>query len=590
MQIRDLLFIAFFFIMVIATLLSASVTFLLLRYTLEKDIGQKLTNDAQMLMEEVDLLLYERFQNIHSWSRLDIMQDARIGDIDKRLSHFLSEVDNSYQGMYQGLFYVDDKQKVIAASSSNLIGTTVNNPHDVVTVHVPNGQVFIEETSFSPPPNEKTNIIIRASVQDSFSASILGQLYGLFDMQQLFLMLGKASAGRFENRYIVLLDSKGRTIATSTNLHIPKYLLNTAFVDWKPNANESFFIRKNELVSNVPLVVGYWQSKGYRNYGQLGWSTLVFQGIDQAFLPVRSLWNIFTAIITLTMVISYFAALWVAGRIAKPLHVLTRWVRNIQMTENQAPPKVGGIAEIRELEKTFSNMLKEVISSRAKVVESIKMAAVGEMSANMAHEIRTPLGIISTSAQLLKRDEVLSDESQEMAQLILEECTRLTGLVTTLLECSSPREPKMLKHNIHSLINHSLQLIMLQSQQKNIEIEQDFLAQDPILECDYELMTQVFLNLLLNAVQLMPPNSRVWISSFSDKRFIILEFADNGPGIADKDYPFLFEPFFTKREGGIGLGLAVTKQIILAHNGEISVQKSQWGGACFSLKLPKTQE
>jgi signal transduction histidine kinase len=228
--------------------------------------------------------------------------------------------------------------------------------------------------------------------------------------------------------------------------------------------------------------------------------------------------------------------------------------------------------------------------SREQVIQAAKLAVVGEMSAIMAHEVRTPLGILSTSAQWLQREQFLSPEGKEMTQFILDESARLRRLVTTLLECARPREPQMLQQNIHDLVVHAVELLAMQAEKKHLHIEQQLHARNPIIVCDAELLTQVFLNLLLNAIQIVPNNGMVCIRSTSMTQHISIEIADNGPGISADDYPRLFEPFFTKRDGGIGLGLTVTRQIVLAHHGKLSATPSEWGGACFILQLPITQE
>jgi signal transduction histidine kinase len=114
--------------------------------------------------------------------------------------------------------------------------------------------------------------------------------------------------------------------------------------------------------------------------------------------------------------------------------------------------------------------------------------------------------------------------------------------------------------------------------------------QNPVIICDDELITQVLLNLLINAIQIVPNDGRIYVRTSTLGHQACIEIADNGSGIAIEDYPRLFEPFFTKRDGGIGLGLTVTKQIMLAHHGSIFAKQSEWGGACFTLYLPITQD
>ncbi len=590
MQIRRILLVSFFLLLSTVALPLAMLSFFASRSALQEEIGRNLSSDAAMLMEEVDMLMFERVQNVHSWSRLDIIQEARIGDVDKRLSHFLTDVEVGYKGMYRNLFYVNAQQRVTAASAPELIGRIHYTTANWVKAEVPDGEVFIEDLQLSPPPYDQTNLVIRAPVHDRYSAENIGQLYGLFDMQQLFRLLDKASISSSGDRYIALLDGEGRTIATSASLRKPEFLLKTTFADWKPDKGETLFLRHSDPITKSEVLVGHASSSGYLGYAQMGWSILVFQGTDKAFLPIRALLVVFSVVIILTMLLALLASNWISGRIAKPLLNLTRWVREVRYFEKQTPPQVGGTVEVRELEAAFAEMLQQLERSREHVIQAAKLAVVGEMAAIMAHEVRTPLGILSTSAQLLQGEKMLSPEGKEMTQFILEESARLKKLVTTMLECARPREPQMLQHNIHDLIGRTIELLALQAHKKQLPIEQQLHAQNPFVVCDAELLTQVFLNLLINAIQIVPNDGMIRIRSRSTAQYMYIEIIDNGSGIAMEDYPHLFEPFFTKRSGGIGLGLTVTRQIVLAHHGKLSASPSEWGGACFTLQLPITQE
>jgi hypothetical protein len=337
MQIRRILFISFFFMLSIVALPLMGVSFFSSRYILEEEIGRNLTSDATMLMEEVDMLMFERMQNVHSWSRLDIIQEARIGDVDKRLSQFLTDLELGYKGMYSNLFYADTQQRVIAASAPELIGRVHYTTANWVKAKVPNGEVFVEDLQLSSPPYHKTNLVIRAPVYDIYSSEDIGQLYGLFDMQQLFRLLDKASSSSSGDRYIVLLDGEGRTIAASSSLRKPQFLLKTTFADWKPDKGAALFVHKGDPITASPVLVGYASSTGYLGYVQMGWSIRIFQSTAKAFLPIRALWVMFSVVIILTMLLAFLASHWISGRIAKPLLGLTQWVREVRYFEKQAP-------------------------------------------------------------------------------------------------------------------------------------------------------------------------------------------------------------------------------------------------------------
>lgn len=591
MQIKRILFLSFSILLFLVVLPLAGLSFISTRTILEGEIGRNLSSDVSMLMEQVDVLLFERMQNVHSWSHLDVMQEGRIGDIDKRLSQFLAEVDKGYEGMYRGLIFMDNQNRIIAASKPDLIGqinflkkTTEN------MVKVPNGEVFVDNTVLSGPTTyDEASLIIRAPVPDKYSSGNIGHLYGLINMRQLFHVLDKAGKSGTGDRYIVVLGKEGQTIAASSRLRTLEYLAKTIFADWRPKNHEPLFVHEGKPVTDAKVLVSFASSKGYQGYAQMGWSILIFQNTAKAFLPVRTLWILFTVVVIATLLLAFLTSHWVSGRIARPLSRFTRWVREVRYFEKQAPPHFGGTQEVRELESAFGHMLQELEHYRNQVIQAAKLAVVGEMAAIMAHEVRTPLGILSTSAQWLQRERNLSPEGKEMAQFILDESARLNRLVTMLLECARPKEPQMRKHNVHEIIQRAVDLLTVQANKKNLCIEQHLAAENPIIRCDAELLTQVFLNLIHNAIQLVPSDGLICIRTKNGLNNVSVEIADNGPGIAAEDYQRLFDPFFTKREGGVGLGLTVTRQIVIAHEGEISAGASEWGGACFAIVLPVNQ-
>ena len=206
----------------------------------------------------------------------------------------------------------------------------------------------------------------------------------------------------------------------------------------------------------------------------------------------------------------------------------------------------------------------------------------------MAHEVRTPLGILKSSGQLLAREQQLSPEGQEMVGFILSETERLNRLITTLIECARPRPPQFRPADLHAIIRHSLELIEAQAANRSIRLEQDLKADPSELVCDAEQLLQVILNLVLNAVQVLRHDGIVRVGTRISGDDLVIEIADNGPGIAPDKRARIFDPFVTYREGGIGLGLTVVQQTVRQHGGSVEVGASGLGGALFRISLPRT--
>ena len=141
--------------------------------------------------------------------------------------------------------------------------------------------------------------------------------------------------------------------------------------------------------------------------------------------------------------------------------------------------------------------------------------------------------------------------------------------------------------DLHALVTRSIAMLAAQSERKHVTTSCRLGATDARIQCDEEQMTQVVLNLLLNGLQILHEGGRIEIATRNDGPNVIIEIADDGPGIDPGERARVFDAFFFKREGGIGLGLAIVQQIVSAHAGSIEAAESELGGALFRIRLPR---
>ena len=154
-----------------------------------------------------------------------------------------------------------------------------------------------------------------------------------------------------------------------------------------------------------------------------------------------------------------------------------------------------------------------------------------------------------------------------------------------LLECARPKQPDFKLHDVHEIIDNVLNLLGSKAEKGAVQLQREFEAEDALMSCDREQMMQVFLNLVLNAMQFVPDGGRVVISTHREANALWITVADDGPGIDPEMRKNIFDPFFSRREGGIGLGLTIVQQIVQAHGGEIEADESRWGGAAFNIRF-----
>lgn len=232
------------------------------------------------------------------------------------------------------------------------------------------------------------------------------------------------------------------------------------------------------------------------------------------------------------------------------------------------------LTEIKELEK---------IVQRQKT-----LAALGEMAANVAHEIRNPLGGIEGFASLLKR-KVKDEKNKKIADRIVDGVRNLNSIITNLLYYTRPMSLNLMNLNIQNLIMETVNHIKSDNNPiiENVDFVYLFSDDFPEISADPQKLKQVFFNLIYNAVHsLNKYNKEVKIRTDSFEKRVIVEIEDNGCGIEENLQEKVFNPFFTTKDEGTGLGLAITMKIIETHNGKIEIVKSDNEGTKFKITLP----
>jgi two-component system sensor histidine kinase HydH len=245
--------------------------------------------------------------------------------------------------------------------------------------------------------------------------------------------------------------------------------------------------------------------------------------------------------------------------------------------------------------KTFSQQMEEKIQkttadlrkTEAQLIRSDKLAALGQLAAGIAHEIRNPLTSINILIHSMTENLPSGDSHKEDLEVIEEEINRINEIVDQFLRFAKPAPPLLERADILSVFEETLQLLRPQIEKQKIVIQRGFQAL-PIIQMDREQMKQAILNLLLNATQAMPRGGHLTLKAKNseDGQWIHLSIQDSGIGIPGEDLNRLFDPFFSTKEGGIGLGLSIAHRIIDQHHGKIEVESTPGQGTLFTVWLP----
>lgn len=233
----------------------------------------------------------------------------------------------------------------------------------------------------------------------------------------------------------------------------------------------------------------------------------------------------------------------------------------------------------------------ELQSARNEVIRSERFAAVGELAAGVAHELRNPLTSVKLLLQHISRraNGFRIDESQ--LKLILDEVGRMEGTIEGLLNFSRTPALNRIRHDLRATLRRSLNLVDGRLKQGRIELLTDLSASPLWIDADAEQLNQVFVNLLLNSVEAMPDGGQLHISAAAgtEGRTVRVTVVDTGEGIAIEVMPRLFEPFATSKERGTGLGLAISRRIVNDHFGTICASNCPDRGAMFVVELPLSE-
>jgi two-component system, NtrC family, sensor histidine kinase HydH len=228
---------------------------------------------------------------------------------------------------------------------------------------------------------------------------------------------------------------------------------------------------------------------------------------------------------------------------------------------------------------------EEMLKAQKQLLQADKLSALGRLAAGMAHEIKNPLAAIKGMTQAIDKNANDQEFLDDFKRVVPKEIDRLDGLVDGMIQLGRPPRLVFAPVKINALIEDNLKLFEHRCQNHQIAIVKA-LGQIPEINADPQQLTQVITNLVLNAIQAMPNGGKLSISTRAATDAVILEIADTGRGIPEDKLKDIFEPFFTTREEGLGLGLAITYQIIKGHNGEISVESKVGEGTRFRIALP----
>lgn len=461
-----------------------------------------------------------------------------------------------------------------------------------------------------PESEETAGLMLKAAAPIFGSqGQLIGVVYGGVLLNRDFQIVDEVKQTVFEN-----VTYKGQDIGTATIFQDDvRISTNVKNEDGSraigTRVSEEVYervVREGEPWVDRAYVVNNWYITAYEpirkiNNGVIG---ILYVGIlEQKYVDIqKETIFVFLAITLLGTFASMGLAYFVARRISVPIDRLVSASREVARGNLDTKVDIVTSDELGELAGTF-NVMASALKERderlkefatRKIEESERLALIGQLAANVAHEVNNPLqGIVTYSHLLLERVDV-KDSTREFIERIVAQADRCRDIIRGLLDFSRQRKPDKTVCNVNTVLQGCVALVQDQALFHNIEIERHLDANLPMAIIDPSQIERVFMNLIINAAEAMTDGGRLILTTrcHSNDGSIDVIIQDTGPGIPEEFQSKLFEPFFTTKDPGhgTGLGLAISYGIVKEHRGSISVESEAGVGTTFIVSLPLTTE
>jgi signal transduction histidine kinase len=552
--------------------------------SLQDLIGRHLAREAEQTADRLGAVLRSEREALRNFARQDLMREIRVDDIDKRVSAGLATLRNGDPARIDYLV-VNRAKRVIASSNPDFIGTLPAWGEAAASVWDESEQTLGPIALNSSVGNA---LLVAAPIPDpDDSMRTIGTLVGVYDWGRITgvtetVRRELAAQGTRTRVLVTAPDGSilgGTALSPAEQIEFPQGWLDP--LESRARSESGFAV-----LPQAGFLIGY---AGF-GVGTTGWQLVIVERLADALAPARQLTTRLGTILALTLIVALVLAAIAGRRVVKPLAELTAAIGSVSQGDlSSLRVPVRSEDEVGSLARAFNQMAAELDRAQSDLVEAAKYALVGELAAGVAHEVRTSLGVVRSSTQILERNLPADADPHaiELAQLIREEVDRLGSIVKDLLELGRPRALHLEPIQISVPLHRAIDMVESKAAEKGVRLE--LKAADPLpdVRCDSELLYQVALNLLVNAIQAVDEGGRVDVATRqAADGYVRFEVRDDGPGIPEGFHEKLFRPFATGRDGGIGLGLTFVQRVVYEHQGRIEVDSDPGSGACFRIDLP----
>ena len=623
---------------------------------LKDAIGKELVGVARGTMYNIEHELLELYKNVRSWTHLVVMQDVLIDDADLRISSTLSDFKKNYM-VYAGIYCFNQKGEIVASSNLEVIGKSY--PDNPGFKEAMAGKTIINDLKLSDLSQTYTIDFaahIPAAYDNTKTIGVLLAELKLNQLDNITSAVKFLEGSQTPSRYVMLINREGFIMAgPDFKINRDKPLSENIFNENKDIREMIGFNKTGYMVGmnekKEGFLYGYAPQKGFsdfmgnctmtchnyksatssesfNNFPDLRWGILVSKTVKEAFRPVNILQRqILFLGISIFLITAILLAVFIVRLVINPIQELvegshkfaagrldyrvkvkrTDEIGKLTISFNQMAEglessmdkleKWGNLLEQKVKERTseLEKAYEEVKSTQNQLIQSGKLAAIGELGSGVAHELNNPLtGILGYAQYILektKRTDFNADDFKACArqiEYIEKEGQRCKNIVQGLLKFSRKSHDKFEPLNVNNVIEDTLTLVGHQLEMNNITLIKELEPNLKDIIGNGNQLQQVFTNIIINAEQAMSNKGELRIGTRNKDGSIEIEFADTGCGIPEEHLNKIFDPFFTTKKDwrGTGLGLSISYNIIHDHKGSISVKSETGKGSTFSIILP----
>lgn len=344
---------------------------------------------------------------------------------------------------------------------------------------------------------------------------------------------------------------------------------------------------ENEFLFSV-LPAEAFERSVYEPQAGENWFLGSLQKQESIEAATRAFQIFFFAIVLLAVIAVFFVTAKAARRITIPLEKVDAATKQIARGNLEIGLDINTGDEVEELATAVRKMADELREYQARVVQTAKLAAIGEMASEVSHEIQNRISGISLWIQHLDADLAADDPRREYLEEMKQGLRGFMEMLASLKQYYKTPVLNLSEIDLNLLVKETLPFARDKIEKRKIEIELNLDSFLPDLQGDAEKLKSVFLNLLLNAAEAVDGQGKIKVQTLFEKEKSAVSFSvkDNGGGIAEEDLPRIFYPFYSNKSGGSGLGLAIASNQIAAHGGKIEVESENGNGAIFKVVLP----